>query len=61
MNILTTKEYLTPKEAAKLLKVSKQSIMKMIHTKRIKAVKFGSRTYRIPIDEIKTPEKEYYI
>lgn len=43
-------DYLTPEELAEKMKVSKNTVLRMIHTEEIEAVKFG-RNWRIPVKQ----------
>ncbi len=43
------RRYYTPREVADLLRISPTTVMKMIHERRLFAVRVSERIYRIPI------------
>lgn len=49
---IPAKHYFTPDEVAKLLSVSRHRVYRMVKEKRLKAMHFGSRTIRIPAEEV---------
>ena len=43
------RRYYTPREVAGLLRISPTTVMKMIHERRLFAVRVSERIYRIPV------------
>ena len=43
------RRYYTPREVADLLRISPTTVMKMIHERRLFAVRVSERIYRIPV------------
>jgi excisionase family DNA binding protein len=50
-------KYLTTAEAAEILRVHPMTIRRLIAQKRIKALRVGSRSFRIPVDELTNFER----
>ncbi len=46
------KEYFTPQQAADRMKVSKQTVLKMIRNGTLPVLRLGYRTIRIPVSSL---------
>jgi excisionase family DNA binding protein len=49
---LVDRRYYTPREVSDLMRISPTTVMKMIHERRLFAVRVSERIYRIPVGAV---------
>ena len=54
----TKKTYVTVKELAEKYDITKQAVHLWINNGRIKCLKIGKKTFRIPVEEVERLERE---
>jgi excisionase family DNA binding protein len=55
---METARYYTPREVSEILKVSPAHVLKLIHEKRLYAVRLSERVYRVPVGALERLELE---